>query len=70
MLHTRQVRKPTRGGHLEREGVKVSVSNLRTFPFVRKLEEEGRLSVHGTYFEIESGTLAVFDQSRNEFCSV
>ncbi len=50
--------------------MKVSVSNLRTFPFVRKLEEEGRLSLHGTYFEIESGTLAVFDQSRNEFCSV
>ncbi len=55
---------------LERESVKVSVSNLRTFPFVGKLEEEGALSLHGTYFEIGSGTLSVLDQSRNEFFSV
>ncbi len=55
---------------LEQESVKVSVSNLRTFPFVRKLEEEGVLSLHGIYFEIGSGTLSVLDQSRNEFFSV
>jgi carbonic anhydrase len=55
---------------LERESVKVSTANLRTFPFVRKLEEEARLSLHGTYFDIGNGTLSVLDQSRNEFCPV
>lgn len=55
---------------LEQEGVQVSVGNLRTFPFVRKLEEEGALSLHGTYFDIGKGTLSVLDQSRNEFCPI
>lgn len=52
---------------LEKEGVKTSIKNLRTFPFVQELEEKGRLSLHGAYFDIASGTLSVLNHSRNEF---
>jgi carbonic anhydrase len=40
---------------------------LRTFPFVQTLEEKGRLSLHGAYFDIATGTLSVLNHSRNEF---
>ena len=52
---------------LEKEGVKTSISNLRTFPFVTDAENKGRLSLHGAYFDIASGTLSVLNHSRNEF---
>jgi carbonic anhydrase len=52
---------------LELEGIKNSIRNLRTFPFVRKEEDKGRLSLHGAYFDIASGTLSVLNHSRGEF---
>ena len=42
-------------------------SNLRTFPFVTEAENKGRLSLHGAYFDIATGTLSVLNHSRNEF---
>jgi carbonic anhydrase len=52
---------------LEKEGVKTSIRNLRTFPFVKEAEEKGRLSLHGASFDISKGTLSVLNHSRNEF---
>ncbi|MCC7253335.1 carbonic anhydrase [Hyphomicrobium sp.] len=52
---------------LELEGIKNSIRNLRTFPFVKKEEDKGRLSLHGAYFEIATGTLSVLNHSRGEF---
>ena len=52
---------------LELEGIKNSIKNLRTFPFVKKEEDKGRLSLHGAYFDIASGTLSVLNHSRGEF---
>lgn len=52
---------------LELEGIKSSIKNLRTFPFVKKEEDKGRLSLHGAYFEIATGTLSVLNHSRGEF---
>jgi carbonic anhydrase len=52
---------------LEQEGIKNSIKNLRTFPFVKKEEDKGRLSLHGAYFEIATGTLSVLNHSRGEF---
>ena len=34
---------------LEKEGVKTSIKNLRTFPLISQLEDKGRLSLHGAY---------------------
>jgi carbonic anhydrase len=52
---------------LEKEGVKTAIKNLRTFPFISERENSGRLSLHGAYFEVATGTLSVLNQSRNEF---
>jgi carbonic anhydrase len=54
-------------GALEKEGVKTSLENLRSFPFVQALEDKGRLSLHGAYFDIATGTLSVLNHSRNDF---
>jgi carbonic anhydrase len=55
---------------LEKEGIKTSINNLRTFPFVSDLEDKGRLNLHGAYFDIASGTLSVLNHSRGEFFSL
>ena len=52
---------------LEMEGIKTSIKNLRSFPFVKDLEDKGRLNLHGAYFEIASGTLSILNHSRQEF---
>lgn len=52
---------------LELECIKTSIKNLRTFPFVKKEEDKGRLALHGAYFEIATGTLSVLNHSRDEF---
>ncbi|WP_380779454.1 carbonic anhydrase [Sphingomonas sp. R86520] len=42
---------------LELETVRVSIANLRTFPFVSEREASGRLRIHGAYFAIADGIL-------------
>jgi carbonic anhydrase len=54
-------------GSLEREGVKVSLANLRTFPCVQTLEGKGRLALHGAYFDISTGQLAVLNEATGQF---
>lgn len=44
---------------LELETVRVSLANLRTFPFVREREEAGKLKLKGAYFAIRDGVLWV-----------
>jgi len=57
----------TKQSLLEKEGIKTSIKNVRTFPFVSDLEDKGRLNLHGAYFDIASGTLSVLNHSRGEF---
>lgn len=52
---------------LEKEAIKQSITNLRTFPFVKEQEDKGRLSLHGAHFDIKSGTLSVLNHSRGQF---
>lgn len=52
---------------LEREGIKTSLKNLRTFPFVQNEENKGRLALHGAYFDIKSGTLSVLNQATGDY---
>jgi carbonic anhydrase len=52
---------------LEREAVKTSLANLRTFPCVKILEAKGRLALHGTHFDIGRGVLSVLNQATGEF---
>lgn len=53
--------------NLELEGIKASLKNLRTFPFVREWEDKGKLNLHGAHFDIKTGTLSVLNHSRGEF---
>ena len=52
---------------LEKEAIKQSINNLRTFPFVKEQEEKGRLALHGAHFDIKTGTLSVLNHSRGSF---
>jgi carbonic anhydrase len=52
---------------LEKEAIKQSISNLRTFPFIKEQEDKGRLALHGAHFDIKSGTLTVLNHSRGQF---
>jgi carbonic anhydrase len=51
---------------LEREGVKTSLENLRTFPCIKGLEAKGKIALHGTYFDIAEGSLSVIDPQTSE----
>ena len=44
---------------LEQEGVRVSIENLKTFPFIQKALEDGSLKIHGAVFAIADGKLRV-----------
>jgi carbonic anhydrase len=55
---------------LEKEGIKTSLATLRTFPCIKLLESKGRLALHGAYFDIATGTLAVFNQATGTFAAV
>jgi carbonic anhydrase len=52
---------------LELESVRVSLRNLRTFPWLREREEQGLLKLHGAYFAIADGILHLLDEATGEF---
>jgi carbonic anhydrase len=52
---------------MELEGVRTSLANLRTFPFVTEREAAGRLTLRGAYFSIAEGVLHVLDRATGEF---
>ena len=52
---------------LEREGIKTSLKNLRTFPFLNALEANGRIGLYGAYFDIATGALSALNETTGEF---
>ena len=52
---------------MEWEAVKLSLANLRTFPWVIEREAAGRLKLHGAHFSIAEGRLDVLDEAEGEF---
>jgi carbonic anhydrase len=52
---------------MEREAVKVSLANLRTFPWIADREQTGRLTLHGAHFSIAEGRLYVLDEAEGIF---
>ena len=69
-----EAREPIRARHpelgreafleMELEGVRISLRNLRTFPWVREREESGRLKLHGAFFAVSDGILHVCDEAQ------
>ena len=54
----------------EQAGVVVSLENLLTFPFVREALAAERLSLHGAWIDIGTGTLHVYDSDASEFVQI
>lgn len=52
---------------LELEAIKVSLANLRSFPFIAEREAAGTLKLHGAWFAIGDGVLHVLDEASGEF---
>ena len=55
---------------MEQEGVKVSLTNLRSFPCVRAKEKSGELKLVGSFFAISDGVLHTLDETTGEFSPV
>ncbi len=49
---------PERRPACEKAAVEVSLENLMTFPWIQRRVEDGRLQLHGWYFDLESGELS------------
>lgn len=56
-----------RQGGMERASVLHAVANLMTFPCVNILAGRGKLTLHGAWFDIETGELEVLDGKRGGF---
>lgn len=55
---------------LERLSVRLSIDNLRTFPFVAERERTGRLALRGAWFDIASGELWILDPATGAYAQV
>lgn len=54
----------------EKAGVRLSVANLRTFPWVREAEAKRRLRLHGLWFDLEEGALWEMSEDGDSFDKV
>ena len=52
---------------MEQEAVKVSLANLRTFPWIAEREAAGSLKLHGGHFSISEGRLYILDGAEENF---
>lgn len=52
---------------LEHEAIRISIRNLRTFPYVVEHEAAGTLKLHGAWFAISEGELHIMDDETREF---
>ena len=51
----------------ELESIKISLSNLASFPWIKKRLEAGTLRLHGWYYDMKSGELLFLDQEENRY---
>jgi carbonic anhydrase len=52
---------------MEWEAVKVSLANLRTFPWIAERERDGALKLHGAHFSVSEGRLYLLDEAEGAF---
>ncbi|MDS4026797.1 MAG: carbonic anhydrase [Candidatus Contendobacter sp.] len=51
----------------ERAGIRASLTNLMTFPFIRQRVERGELNLYGWYYDLENGELMQYDPEKDRF---
>ena len=52
---------------MEHAGVRVSLANLRTFPWIKVREDKGELSLYGAWFDISKGELWAMNVETGDF---
>ncbi len=52
---------------VEKAAIVNSMHNLRTFPWLKSLEDSGELKIHGWWFDMEHGNLWAYDDDVNTF---
>lgn len=52
---------------LERISIRYSIANLRTFPCIKILEDKGKLTLHGAWFDISTGELWAMNRETGDF---
>jgi carbonic anhydrase len=52
---------------MEQEAVKVSLANLRTFPWIAEREQSGDLKLHGAHFSVAEGQIYILDEAEGDF---
>ncbi len=53
--------------HCEEEAIKVSIENLRSFPFISNKETTGQVKIWGLYFDLEMGQLNMLSSQSKDF---
>ena len=53
--------------HCELESIKISIANLKTFPFVQEAIEQRGLSIVGAYFDLELGQMLEYDDATDTY---
>lgn len=53
--------------HCELEAIKVSIENLRTFPFIKEKEDSNQIQLLGLYFDLEMGHLYNLSKTTGKF---
>ncbi|PRD15441.1 carbonic anhydrase [Pantoea coffeiphila] len=61
---------PTKVASMVRENVIAQLANIQTHPSVRLALEEGRVTLHGWIYDIESGRIDAFDSRSGTFMSL
>lgn len=56
--------------HCELEGIKASMDNLKTFPFVRQAIETREMNILGIYFDLENGALLEYEPGVDQFVEI
>lgn len=51
----------------ELDAIRVSLANLRSFPFIVEREARGELRLHGAWFAISDGVLHILDEASGTF---
>lgn len=51
----------------ERASIRVSLTNLLTFPFIRQRVDAGSLKLYGWYYDLENGELMQYDSEKDRF---
>ncbi|TAN57770.1 MAG: carbonic anhydrase [Rhodospirillales bacterium] len=50
-----------------RQAIAISLSNLKTFPWIADALKKGEIDLHGWWFDMQAGVLWRYDEGRNRF---